>query len=161
MKRTLFDKLGDFVLGKGFYIVLFLCVATIGISGYYLIHSVTNDPGQELEPVTGNPTVTLPDESAAAPTVPAPPVEKTPQVVSEPSDTSTAAQDIQEQQETPTQPQAVQEKAPAVYTWPVKGEILRGYSLEVLAYDETMGDWRTHSGIDIAADEGIKVLSMQ
>ena len=34
MKRTLLQKMGDFVLGKGFYIVLFLCVATIGISGY-------------------------------------------------------------------------------------------------------------------------------
>ena len=33
MKRTVFQKLGDFVLGKGFYIVLFLCVATIGLSG--------------------------------------------------------------------------------------------------------------------------------
>ena len=41
MKRTLLEKLGDFVLGKGFYIVLFLCVATIGISGYYLIQTLT------------------------------------------------------------------------------------------------------------------------
>ena len=41
MKRNLFQKLGDFVLGKGFYIVLFLCVAAIGISGYYLIRTVT------------------------------------------------------------------------------------------------------------------------
>ena len=28
-----------------------------------------------------------------------------------------------------------------------------------LAYDETMGDWRTHGGIDIAAEEGRKVLA--
>ena len=28
-------KLGDFLEGKGFYIVLFLCVAAIGISGYF------------------------------------------------------------------------------------------------------------------------------
>ncbi|MFR4561461.1 MAG: hypothetical protein ACLT5P_09805 [Flavonifractor plautii] len=41
MKRNRLEKLGDFVLGKGFYIVLFLCVAAIGISGYYLIRSVS------------------------------------------------------------------------------------------------------------------------
>lgn len=44
MKRTVFQKLGDFVLGKGFYIVLFLCVATIGISGYYLVRTVSTPP---------------------------------------------------------------------------------------------------------------------
>ena len=30
-------KLGDFLEGKGFYIVLFLCVAAIGISGYFFV----------------------------------------------------------------------------------------------------------------------------
>ena len=65
MKRTVFQKLGDFVLGKGFYIVLFLCVATIGISGYYLVRTVSSTPG-EAEPVTGSPTVVLPDSSQNA-----------------------------------------------------------------------------------------------
>ena len=31
--------------------------------------------------------------------------------------------------------------------------------VETLAYNETMGDWRTHSGLDITADLGAKVLS--
>ncbi len=159
MKRTLFEKLGDFVLGKGFYIVLFLCVATIGISGYYLIHSVTNDPEQALEPVTGNPTITLPDESTASPVKPVLPVQPEPEADDPPAQTQTAAQEEPQAEPAPSEPSAPEQpKAPAVYTWPVKGEILRGYSLEVLAYDETMGDWRTHSGIDIAADVGIKVL---
>ena len=37
--------------------------------------------------------------------------------------------------------------------------MLRGFSVETLAYDQTMGDWRTHSGVDIAAEEGLKVLA--
>ena len=41
--RNLIQRLGDFMLGKGFYIVLFLCVATIGISGYYLLNSIAGD----------------------------------------------------------------------------------------------------------------------
>ena len=30
------DKVSDFVAGKGFYIVLALCAAAIGVSGYVL-----------------------------------------------------------------------------------------------------------------------------
>lgn len=155
MKRTVWDKLGDFVLGKGFYIVLFLCVATIGISGYYLIRSATHESAQEpLEPVTGSPTVVLPDESAVSPTRPESQGSQNLRTPS-PLPDSSAVQEDPAQEDDPEQPAP---QAPAVYTWPVKGEILRGYSLEVLAYDETMGDWRTHSGIDIAAQAGIKVL---
>lgn len=53
----------------------------------------------------------------------------------------------------PAQPREV------VYTWPVKGQVLRGFTVEALAYDETMGDWRDPWGIDIAAEEGRKVLA--
>lgn len=40
-KRTIWNKIGDFLEGKGFYIVLFLCVAAIGGSGYYLYRMVS------------------------------------------------------------------------------------------------------------------------
>ena len=30
----------------------------------------------------------------------------------------------------------------------------------MLAYDETLGDWRTHSGVDIAASVGTNVLAI-
>ena len=39
-KKPILERLGDFMEGKGFYIVLFLCVAAIGISGYYLFSSL-------------------------------------------------------------------------------------------------------------------------
>ena len=75
--QGLWKRLGDFALGKGFYIVLFLCVAAIGISGYYLLHSVTGSMGQ-TEPVGGGASVTLPDQSAGRPVTPAPPVTPNP-----------------------------------------------------------------------------------
>ena len=43
MKKPFLKRMGDFLEGKGFYIVLFLCVAAIGISGYYLFSSLTPD----------------------------------------------------------------------------------------------------------------------
>ena len=39
-KKPILERIGDFMEGKGFYIVLFLCVAAIGISGYYLFSSL-------------------------------------------------------------------------------------------------------------------------
>ena len=49
---------------------------------------------------------------------------------------------------------------PAVdyFIWPVNGALLRPHSTAVLGYDATMADWRTHSGWDIAAPAGERVL---
>ena len=158
--QSVWKRLGDFALGKGFYIVLFLCVAAIGTSGYYLLHTVTGsmDPS---EPVGGGASVTLPDQSAvrpAPPVTPAPPDSGT----QTPEPSSTAQPDDPEpvraaEPEPGPQPQ---EPVSQVFTWPVKGAILRDYSVETLSLDPTLGDWRTHGGLDIAADPGMKVLAI-
>ncbi len=44
MKRSkIWSRIGDFLMGKGFYMVLLLCVMAIGGSGYYLYHLATED----------------------------------------------------------------------------------------------------------------------
>ena len=68
-------KLGDFLEGKGFYIVLFLCVAAIGISGYFLFSGLFAQPegfrGENTSAVSGQ--AEMPQEDAAGQTDPAPP----------------------------------------------------------------------------------------
>ena len=163
--RSFLNKLGDFAMGKGFYIVLFLCIATIGISGYYLLKTVVNDT-RATAPVGGGASVTIPDQSAAKPTVPSPGVkDDTPVTPARPSpSTKPAAQ--------PDDPEPVKDDAPQpdtqpsketlskVFTWPVQGTVLRDFSVETLSLDPTLGDWRTHGGLDIAAAQGVKVLSI-
>lgn len=152
MKRSLLNKLGDFVLGKGFYIVLFLCVATIGISGYYLMNSFT--PGVE-RPAAGTPEVVLPDESGVTKQDTQPPAQAKPKPAEE--------KPVEKQADKPQIPAPAQQPVPVtptVYSWPVEGEVLRDFSVETLSYDQTMGDWRTHSGVDIAVDAGCDVLCM-
>ena len=67
-------KLGDFLEGKGFYIVLFLCVAAIGISGYFLFSGLFAQPegfgGENTSAVSGQ--AEMPQEDAAGQTDPAP-----------------------------------------------------------------------------------------
>ncbi len=159
--RSFLNKLGDFAMGKGFYIVLFLCIATIGISGYYLLKTVVNDT-RATAPAGGNASVTLPDQSVARPTTPKPP-ETTPAKPSVPSPKPAAQPDDPEPvKDDAPQPdtQPSKETLSKVFTWPVQGTVLRDYSVETLSLDPTLGDWRTHGGLDIAAAQGVKVLSI-
>lgn len=43
------------------------------------------------------------------------------------------------------------------FTIPVGGEIIKGFDAEKLQYSETYGDWRLHTGIDIAAKNDTRV----
>ncbi len=56
--------------------------------------------------------------------------------------------------------EAAETAAQDVYLWPVDGAVTRAYAMTALVYDETMADWRTHDGIDIAADYGAVVSAM-
>ena len=157
-------KLGDFMLGKGFYIVLFLCVAAIGISGYYLIQTVALDTGLSAQ-AGGDASVTVPDQSVQRPVTPVvPPVQTQPSSTQEEQTAAPVQEDDPEpvkqaQEELETQEMS-ERTLSEVFTWPVKGAVLRDFSVESLSLDPTMGDWRTHGGLDIAAAQGVQVLSI-
>ena len=71
--QSIWKRVGDFAMGKGFYIVLFLCVATIGISGYYLLKTAVGGI-QSTQPAGGSASVTIPDQSGVkAPAAPSKP----------------------------------------------------------------------------------------
>lgn len=44
---------------------------------------------------------------------------------------------------------------------PVVGEVMKGHSLEVPVFSDTLQEWRVHTGIDISADEGSQVYSSE
>lgn len=49
------------------------------------------------------------------------------------------------------------DSAKFILSMPVEGVVTKDYSGEELVYSETMGDWRSHNGIDIFANEGSEV----
>ena len=47
----------------------------------------------------------------------------------------------------------------ACFTQPISGRVLNGYSGDELVYNKTLGDWRTHNGIDYACAKDAAVQS--
>jgi len=149
-----------FAVGRGFYIVLVLCVAAVGATGYYLLDTVT-DPLNTVQPAHTEEPVALPDEQPVVDIpepVPVRPAGQPVEVTIPDGLDAIASPDPAPERQTPALKPV--EAEPTVFTWPVKGEILRGFSVETLSPDPTMGDWRTHAGLDVAAKLGTRVLCM-
>lgn len=68
--------------------------------------------------------------------------------------------EIQEEITETTTSAAVSVISSQTFIRPHDGEIIRVYSPEIPIYCETMNDWRTHSGIDIAVKEGDEAVSV-
>jgi len=60
-------------------------------------------------------------------------------------------------QETPPAEEKPTDTAPTFFVRPVSGAVLREFSGDELVYDRTMGDWRTHNGVDFQASDGALV----
>lgn len=150
MKKSFYHRFSDFIEGKGFYIVLALCLAAIGLSGWFLFSSLTGE--QEEQPVGGTASITV--TPAPTPVATVTPVKPT--VTATPRPTATVPA-VAATPSATVQPTSTPRSAPTSLTWPVQGEVLTNYSVESLAYDVTMADWRTHAGVDIAAAAGTEV----
>lgn len=139
------DAFRKFLREKGYYIVLFLCIVAVGISGYIFLSNAFSEKESLSEETL----------SVATPaTVPS--AQKTPSASS-----STAAPSAETAQEESAQTaamidtdEAVRQAAAAVRVWPVSGASIADYSVEQLRYNETTRDWRTHDGVDLAAAAG-------
>ena len=119
--------------GKGYYIALVLCAVVIGITSYVYYRNQENaaDVQEVLE--------------ASAPLEEDLPVLGTQPVLSESTEDKSAVQEVQ--------PRVLQTASP------VAGQEVFGYSMEALSYNQTTRDWRTHNGVDIAAETGAEVMA--
>ena len=124
------NKFSDSISGKGYYIALILCAVAIGITGYLYYRNAEKTPQQLQEPT-----------EAVDGTVPGGDV-----AVVAPPDRAVA-----------TEAPAATGAKPGKRQKPVAGEIIAGYSMDALCYNQTTRDWRVHDGMDIAAQAGTAV----
>ena len=160
-KKSFGESLEAFFAGKGFYIVLFLCVAVIGVSAWTTLAGNGTDVDN-----AGEDAMTLyeaPDEDAEMtgltdyPAVNEIPEETENVFIPEPPEVEEEAPVVQtpDEEEIP-----VSFVSSGYYIWPVSGQIENIHSVDALVYNRTMADWRTHDGVDISAQIGDVVLSV-
>ena len=127
--------------GTGLYIALFLGLTALAVAGYWMLlpSSADKTPTNVTEPPVTTPITAepvTPDVPEVKPEEPAEPVQSVAEV---------------------TEP--VTPVAPRLIVSPLSGETVAAFSMDELAYSETLADWRTHDGIDIKADAGTQVLA--
>lgn len=145
--------LEKFLAGKGFYIVLFLCAAVVGLSAW--MSAIGKSASDELRPSVDTPMSQRKVETIVITPAPTPARVETMAVPSVSDEAAAAAAE-----EEPEVQEVWLEDAPeAVTVWPVQGEIERAHDLERLHYDVTLRDWRTHEGVDILAPLGETVFA--
>lgn len=199
-KRSIWSRIGDFLLGKGFYMVLLLCVMAIGGSGYYLYHLASTGLEEEqavsapaeVEVETASQPVSdaevnqeladaLAEAEAQAAADAAQAASEVTQQTEAESDSAaepeqapaaeTAQSDTESEAAAAEQPDAAQEtvqpealpaaeEAQAAFAPPVPGEAVAAFSDSELTYNAALEDWRTHNGVDLAAELGDPVSAV-
>lgn len=156
-------KSEGFFTGKGFYIVLFLCAAVIGVSAWMIA------AGNKTMLKETNEANIMPDNRRVETVIIPPPREEAQPVINteeiiveEATEVNTDGLTENEVQEEAVEVWVEEEAEGAVstaYVWPVNGELERTHDTENLSYDVTMKDWRTHEGIDILSPLGSTVTA--
>ena len=144
--------------GTGLYIALFLGVTALAVAGYWTLlpkNTADKDAGNvssrvEL-PVQEEP-VQMPEADFSEDDL-IPPEPKEDLTV---MDEATGVEDTIPAMESTVD---VTPEAPRLVVSPLVGEEVAAFSVDELKYNETLGDWRTHDGVDIAAEVGTQVLA--
>ena len=169
------EQIKKFLRSRGFALALLACLVAAAAAGVWAVRTVRDElkksyddlttPQEEPAPepqLTLDPQeddvwqqpVTDAAESAANVPKPEPPA---------PSASSSGARSGSGSVHEPSALQgasspASSSAAPAS-TQPVSGRVLNSYSGDELVYSKTLGDWRTHNGVDYAAEKGAEVAA--
>lgn len=139
----------------GFYLVIALCAAMIGVSCWFAYTQTADNLSLQLDSALES----VNDLAAAKPETNIPKsTENAETRRTLPSTTphTTEAPAAMQPTESQTTPAPVRE----LPVYPIVGEIIGAYSNGELVKSATTGVWQTHNGVDIAAQEGAEVRAM-
>ena len=173
------EQFRKFLRDKAFALVLTACLLAAAAAGVWAVRTVRNELKQDLDAVR-SPSSTAPGIDEGINTSPgvageeeaewqqqnAPAANSVANVPKADSSSGGAASSSGAQSGSGSvrEPSALQtESLPAsssaapASTQPVSGRVLNSYSGDELVYSKTLGDWRTHNGVDYACAEGSEV----
>ncbi len=137
------NKIVEFFKSKGYIFIALICLAAVIAAGVSLIN-LNNEDADEPVAAYRTPTGSRSDVSTATPK----PNGSTPQstIASKPID-----DDQNDNNENNTQTGTIS------IIKPVEGDIQTDFAAKKLVFNTTLQEWRTHSGIDIAAGAGSEI----
>jgi murein DD-endopeptidase MepM/ murein hydrolase activator NlpD len=139
----------EFLKKQGFYVVLGLCILCIGIA---MAVALLPDGSAKAEPTPMSQAAGVNEGERLSEAVRPTPI-ATAKPVLTPSPTAAPAK-------TPAATQAPK-RAPSKAAAPVQGDMIWGYAVDALLYSETLEQWTTHDGVDIAAKPGSEVHAIK
>jgi len=141
--------------GRGFYLALALCLAGAGIAALFAADPAASDVPSAAQSASSPPAVQEVERpvenvrrSASTAPAPRPSSSEAPPLPALQSESAAA--------ETPA---PVSAPRSVTFLLPVDGEVLAPFSDGELVKSTTLGDWRTHNGVDIRCEEGDPILA--
>lgn len=171
-RRNPKSKLSKFLTGKGFYMVLAACLVGTGAAAWVAVEQTTNrltspnNPDQtpsQTQSVQSEPERGVSRLEEAGKQVEGVPTElsTSPSSQSKPSSSSSQSSAQQGQSSgqsgTSAQQTAQEESQERQFMLPASGDVLQTFSEGKLVKSKTLGDWRTHNGVDIVAEAGTPI----
>ena len=165
MKKSLFGSLGQMIKGNAVIIILAVATVAAGVLSFRTVRDINNrldNQGRENpiniqqpqeENTENQPAQDVQNEANNVPLKPKatakPKATVAPQTETESEETANNAEGVEK-------PDAEAENADK-FILPVDNKIITAFSADELVYNLTMGDWRTHNGIDIKATKDTAV----
>jgi murein DD-endopeptidase MepM/ murein hydrolase activator NlpD len=180
-KKLSKQALLEFLDKRGFYIVLILCIAIVGVTAVFLTTRNFGTPGNNYgadnlisdEPssdVAKNTQHKLDDSKKAQSSIKSSENDKNVGASTNTGDKTKVGDSdkspskASDKQSTGSQPKDTntgnQPTTTQKFIKPVLGTVSFDYAGDKLVYSKTLEDWRTHSGIDLAVDRGTSVKAV-
>ena len=178
------EQFRKFLRDRGFALVLAACLLAAAAAGVWAVKIVRDELKQNLDGLRSPDTtartapgidegldLTTPDEEDTTWQQPTEPAANSAANVPKSANSSSSASSggasgassgsgsVREPSALQTDSAPASSSAAPASTQPVSGRILNAYSGDELVYNKTLGDWRTHNGIDYAAKAGAEVVS--
>ena len=175
------EQFRKFLRDKAFALVLTACLLAAAAAGVWAVRTVRNELKQDLDAVR-SPSSTAPGIDEGINTSPgvageeeaewqqqnAPAANSVANVPKADNSSGGAASSsgarsgsgsVREPSALQTESLPASSSAAPASTQPVSGRVLNSYSGDELVYSKTLGDWRTHNGVDYAASRGAEVTA--
>lgn len=146
------NKTMDALKKNKIYIAMAICIIVAGVFSWIGVNKALSDVQKSRQDLENNINQPVTDNK-----------KDVPKPSQQPNGSSSAVQGSSTTKDSNTsknKQQQPQTSPNSTYIWPVNGEISEGFSNGELMKSKTLGDWRTHNGMDIKSKEGSQVKAV-